>query len=55
MSENDIVVNDHSDPVTALKAALVCTTATDDSAKGFRNGLRYAINLLTGEEQDYEI
>lgn len=55
MSENDIVVNDHSDPVTVLKATIVSVTGVDDSAKGFRNGLRYAINLLTGEEQYYEI
>ena len=55
MAEKDIKVNDHSDPVTVLKATIACTDDTDDSSKSFRNGLRYAIYILTGEKQHYEI
>lgn len=54
MSINDVKVNDHSDPVTVLKSAIACIDGEDDSAKSFRNGMRYAIHLLTGEEQVYE-
>ena len=55
MTEKDVKVNDHSDPVTVLKATIACTDNTDDSSKSFRNGLRYAVYILTGETQCYEI
>jgi len=46
--------NDHSDSLTALKAALVTTNTDDEYSKGFRNALRFAISVLTGEELKYE-
>lgn len=49
-----IEINDHSDVITALKAALVCTNTDDTYSKGFRNGLRFAIACLTDEEPKYE-
>ena len=47
-------INDHSDPVTFLKAAIVMTNTDDEYSKGFRNALRFAIGVLTGEEPKYE-
>lgn len=42
------------DAVVAIRAALVCTTMDDEYSVGFRNGLRFAISILTGEEPNYE-
>ena len=39
--------NDHADPVSVLKAMIAITTSEDDYANGFRDGLRYAILVLT--------
>lgn len=55
-SEKEPVVNlwDHPDPVRTIRAALVCTTMDRPYSIGFRNGLRYSIAVLTGEEPKYE-
>ena len=45
---------DNQDPVIALKAAIVCTNTQDKYSAGFRNGIRYAIAVLTGEAPKYE-
>ena len=44
----------NQDPVIALKAAIVCTNTQDEYSSGFRNGIRYAISILTGDEPKYE-
>ena len=44
----------NQNPVVALKAAIVCTNTKDEYSAGFRNGIRFAIAILTGEEQKYE-
>lgn len=44
----------NQDPVIALKAAIVCTNTQDEYSAGFRNGIRYAISILTGDEPKYE-
>lgn len=44
----------NQDPVIALKAAIVCTNTQDEYSVGFRNGIRYAISILTGDEPKYE-
>jgi len=49
-----VPINDHSDIITALKAALVFTNTDDTYSKGFRNGLRFAIACITDEEPKYE-
>ncbi len=43
-----------SDAVEALEAAIVCTNTDDPYNKGFRNGLRYAIAILTDSYLEYE-
>lgn len=42
------------DPIVAIKAAIVCTNTKDTYSAGFRNGLRYAVAILTDEEPKYE-
>ena len=44
----------NQDPVIALKATVVCTNTQDEYSAGFRNGIRYAISILTGDEPKYE-
>lgn len=44
----------NQDPAIALKAAIVCTNTQDEYSAGFRNGIRYAIYILTGDEPKYE-
>lgn len=39
--------NDHADPISVLKAMIAVTTSDSDYADGYRDGLRYAISLLT--------
>lgn len=39
--------NDHTDPVSVLKAMIAITTSEDDYANGYRDGLRRAISILT--------
>lgn len=39
--------NDHADPVSILKAMIAVTTSESDYADGYRDGLRYAISILT--------
>jgi len=51
---NKLEVNDHSDPITALKAMIVTTGGDDDYSKGLRNGLRLAVAILTDSEPKYE-
>lgn len=53
MKEASAKIND-PDPVTALKAAIACTNTDDVYSVGFRNGMRYAICILNGEEPEYE-
>lgn len=38
--------NDHTDPVSVLKAMIAVTTSESDYANGYRDGLRYAISVL---------
>ena len=44
----------NQDHVIALKAAIVCTNTQDKYSAGLRNGIRYAISILTGDEPKYE-
>lgn len=44
----------NQNPVIALKAVIVCTNTQDEYSAGFRNGIRYAISILTGDEPKYE-
>ena len=46
-------IND-PDPVIAIRSALICTTTKGVYFSGLRNGLRYAISILTGEEPKFE-
>lgn len=39
--------NDHTDPVSVLKAMIAVTTSESDYADGYRDGLRHAISILT--------
>ena len=55
MNEKGITTNDYSDSMAMLKSTIACIDGEDDSAKSFRNGIRYAVFILTGEEQVYEI
>ena len=51
--EEQLKMND-PDPIVTIRAALVCTTTQDIYSAGFRNGLRFAIAVLTGKEPKYE-
>ena len=51
---NTEVTINRLNPVVTIRAALVCTTADNDYSIGFRNGLRFAIAVLTGKEQQFE-
>lgn len=51
--EASVNVN-NSDPTVALEAAIVCTNTEDIYSSGFRNGLRYALYILTGKEPEFE-
>ena len=42
------------DPVEVLKKAIVYTNTNDKYSSGFRNGLRYAIAILTDTEPKFE-
>lgn len=53
IEEASIKINS-SDAVEALEAAIVCTNMDDPYDKGFRNGLRYAIAVLTDSDPEYE-
>lgn len=53
IEEASININNQN-PVIALKAAIVCTNRQDEYSAGFRNGLRYAISILTGDKPKYE-
>ena len=53
IEEASVNINNQN-PVVALKAAIVCTNTQDEYSAGFRNGIRFAIAILTGEEQKYE-
>lgn len=44
----------NQDPVIALKAAIDCTNTQDEYSVGFRNGIRYAISILTGDKPTFE-
>ena len=43
-----------SNAIEALEAAIVCTNTDDPYDRGFRNGLRYAIAVLTDSDPEYE-
>ena len=53
LEEASVNVN-NQDPVVAIRATLVCTNTKDVYSAGFRNGLRFAIAILTGKEPKYE-
>ena len=53
IEEASININ-NKDPVIAIESAITCTNSWDDYSLGFRNGLRYALYILTGEEPKYE-
>lgn len=53
VGEASININNQN-PVIALKAAIICTNTQDEYSTGFRNGMRYAIAILTGDEPKYE-
>jgi len=51
---DEININDHSDPVTVLRALIAATNSNDQYSKGFRNALRFAIAVLTDTEPNFE-
>lgn len=53
IEEASVNVN-NQDPVIAIQAALVCSTTDDEYTLGFRNALRFAIAVLTGQKPKYE-
>lgn len=53
IEEASVNIN-NPDPVVALRAAIVCTNTQDEYSAGFRNGLRFAIAVLTGGNLKYE-
>ena len=53
LEEASVKINS-SNAVEALTSAIVCTKTEDPYNKGFRNGLRYAIAILTDSDPEYE-
>jgi len=53
-NEETSVNTTNQDPVMIIKAAITCAKSCGLYSSGFRNGLRYAIAVLTNTEQEYE-
>lgn len=47
-------INDHSDPITIIMAALVRSNGKSAYDTGFRNGIRYCHAILTDKDPNYE-
>jgi len=53
-NEETSINTTNQDPVMIIKSAIACSKSYGLYSSGFRNGLRYAIAVLTNTEQQYE-